>query len=81
MIDVHCSPPKRHKVTTFSEEMVFRIASFSSTSAMMIADVVTETEEKNVDVIGFRQFGMLPEGADYDARQGAWLGTCQGRPV
>ena len=38
---------------------------------MMIADVVTETEEKNVDVIGFRQFGMLPEGADYAARQGA----------
>ena len=28
MIDIHCSPPKRHKFTTFSEELVFRIASF-----------------------------------------------------
>jgi hypothetical protein len=31
--------------------MVFGIASFSSTSAMMIADVVTETEDENADVI------------------------------
>jgi hypothetical protein len=72
MIDLHCSPPKGQQSHDFFwKRMEFRMASFSSTSAMMIADVVTEIEEENVDVIRFRQFGMLPEGADHDARQGA----------
>ena len=52
MIDLHCSPPKgQQSHDLFWKRMEFRIASFSSTSAIMIADVVTETEEENVDVI------------------------------
>ena len=52
MIDPHCSPLKgQQSHDLFWKRMEFRIASFSSTSAIMIADVVTETEEENVDVI------------------------------
>ena len=52
MIDLHCWTPKRQQGhDLFWKRMEFRIASSCSTSAMMIADVVTEIEEENVDVI------------------------------
>ena len=51
MIDLHCAPKGQQSHDLFWKRIEFRIASFSSTSAMMIADVVTETEEENVDVI------------------------------
>jgi hypothetical protein len=46
-----------------------------------VADGENQTRDKNADALRFRQFGLLPEGANYDARQGTRLGMRQGRFV